>query len=182
MLCTTKIFRSIGSLSPANHSWLSGWLWALNSISLFLWYLFVVFSSINCLLARYSVGQNLGNGYISWAACIQDWFDEIKDFKYNSSETESNYLKVGHFTQVRLINCMGHGCLVPALRIGKMDHLRLCPFTRAFWIYLYFAQSQFILIINYVSHPDNHLIWSKFFLFWGGMVNIYSCWMWICIL
>lgn len=52
---------------------------------------------------KFTVGQNLGNGYASWTTCVQGWFDEIKDFKYNSSdmETDDSFKKIGHFTQVR---------------------------------------------------------------------------------
>jgi len=56
-----------------------------------------VFTQPTCIHVIIS-GQNLGLGFNNWTELILAWYDEKKDFTYNSQETTG---VVGHFTQVR---------------------------------------------------------------------------------
>nr|XP_022286164.1 cysteine-rich venom protein latisemin-like [Crassostrea virginica] len=58
---------------------------------------------------RFSVGQNLAAGDydIAWPDVVRLWYDEVKDFTLNGS---NSLLLVGHFTQVVSANSVLVGC------------------------------------------------------------------------
>ena len=67
--------------------------------------IFVNINSINVIrhspssIGRFTLGQNIGQGFSSWSALVKAWYDEVVDFTYNG--TTNDFMKVGHYTQVK---------------------------------------------------------------------------------
>uniref|UniRef100_A0A8D0HJY1 SCP domain-containing protein n=1 Tax=Sphenodon punctatus TaxID=8508 RepID=A0A8D0HJY1_SPHPU len=79
-----------------------------------------------------SCGENLymSSQPDSWSAAIQDWYDEVKDFKYGVGATKAGAM-IGHYTQIVWFKSFQVGCAAAYCPLAIKEYYYVCQYCPA---------------------------------------------------